>query len=238
MNRNEDYRQGHRKRMLDAFSEKGGDAFEDYQLLEMLLFYAIPRIDVKPLSKELLKQFGSLENIMSASSDQLKKVDGVGEKTALLVKLVYDISKKISENRCSEYKTIDDFGTAIDYFIEMYRFEKRVEKFAVMLLDNSNRIISCRFISDGVVDAVSVNIRKLMETALEHNASSIIIAHNHPGGKAYPSGEDIDFTLNLQHILNNVNIRLADHIILNEKEGFSMHSSIEFVEYFERSANK
>lgn len=238
MNKQEDYRQGHRKRMLDAFSERGGGAFEDYQLLEMLLFYAIPRIDVKPAAKELLKQFGSLENIMSASSDQLKKVDGVGNKTALLINLVYDISKRISENRCSEYKAIDNFGTAIDYFLEMYRFESRIEKFAVMLLDNSNRIISCRFISDGVVDAVSVNIRKLMETALEYNASSIIIAHNHPGGKAYPSGEDIDFTLNLQHILNNVNIRLADHIILNEKEGFSMHSSIEFVEYFERSANK
>lgn len=234
MNREEDYRKGHRERMMKAFSQRGGNAFEDYQVLEMLLFYAIPRIDVKPIAKDLLKHFGSFENVLSASEDQLRKINGIGDKTANFIKLVYCAAERISSNRCAEYKAIDNFSTAIDYFLEMYKFENRYEKFAVMLLDSSNRIISCEFISEGVVDAVSVNIRKVMELALENNASGIIIAHNHPSGSAYPSCEDIDFILNLLHILKNVDVCLADHIILNEKEGFSMHSSMEFVEYFEQ----
>ena len=234
MSREEDYRKGHRERMRSSYLERGGDAFEDYQLLEMLLFYAIPRIDVKPLAKELIKHFGSFEKVISASAQQLQKISGIGPNAAVLIKLVFDSARRISDNRCCGYKVIDEFGTAVNYFLEMFRFENRIEKFAGMLLDNLNRIIKCCFISEGVVDSVAVNIRKFMEIALENNATGIIIAHNHPGGEAYPSCEDIDFTLNLQHILHNVNVSLLDHIILNEKEGFSMHSSIEFVAYFER----
>lgn len=238
MDNREDYRKGHRSRMLKSYADRGGDAFEDYQLLEMLLFNSIPRIDVKPIAKRLLKEFGSLENVFSASRAKLQRVDGVGLKTAEMLNLVYDCTKRISDNRCAEYKVIKSFATAMEYFKEMYRHETQNERFAVMLLDSLNRVIDCRFISEGVVDAVSVNIRKFMEFALENKASSLIIAHNHPGGDIFPSAEDISFTVELITILENVGIYLADHIIVSGNESFSMHSSMDYVYIFERKRNQ
>ncbi|MDE6412796.1 MAG: DNA repair protein RadC [Eubacterium sp.] len=236
MDKQQDDRIGHRKRMLKAFAERGSSSFEDYQMLEMVLFYVIPRKDVKPIAKALLKHFGSLENVLSASKKQLMNIPGVGNETAVYLNLIFDVFLRLRDNRCKEQKTIKSLDDAADYFKEMYQFENKDERLAVMMLDSSNTIINCIFLSEGSVNAMEVNARKLMEQIIGFNASSVIIAHNHPNGLAYPSMEDVNFTLNVREMLKNMGVTLVDHVILNNKEAFSMHSDLEFVDYFERNS--
>ncbi|MDE5604511.1 MAG: DNA repair protein RadC [Eubacterium sp.] len=236
MDKQQDDRIGHRKRMLKAFAERGSSSFEDYQMLEMVLFYVIPRKDVKPIAKALLKHFGSLENVLSASKKQLMNIPGVGNETAVYLNLIFDVFLRLRDNRCKEQKTIKSLDDAADYFKEMYQFENKDERLAVMMLDSSNTIINCIFLSEGSVNAMEINARKLMEQIIGFNASSVIIAHNHPNGIAYPSSEDVNFTLNVREMLKNMGVTLVDHVILNNKEAFSMHSDLEFVGYFERNS--
>ncbi|MDE5996175.1 MAG: DNA repair protein RadC [Eubacterium sp.] len=234
MDKKQDDKIGHRSRMLNSFMERGSSSFDDYQLLEMLLFYAIPRKDVKPIAKNLLSDFGCLENVLAAQSNQLVNTPGVGEKTAAYLNLVYDVVKRLRDDKCKSYKFIKKLDDAADYFKEMFQHENKNERFAVMMLDNSNAIINCRFISEGSVNSTEISVRKFVELVLSFNAASIIIAHNHPHGVAYPSNEDIHFTLKLRDMLSDLGIYLADHIILNHNEAFSMHSDLKFVNYFEK----
>lgn len=234
MDKKNDDKIGHRSRMLNSFIERGSSSFEDYQLLEMLLFYVIPRRDVKPIAKNLLADFGCLENVLSTPPDQLVNIQGVGKKTAAYLNLIYDVVKRLRDDKCKNFKVIEKLDDAVDYFMEMFQYEYKGERFAVMMLDNSNKIINCRFLSEGSVNSTEISIRKLVELVISFNAVSVIIAHNHPNGIAYPSNEDINFTLKLRDMLSNLGVYLADHIILNEKEALSMHSDLNFVGYFEK----
>ncbi|MDE5670203.1 MAG: DNA repair protein RadC [Eubacterium sp.] len=234
MDKKQDGKIGHRGRMIHAYSERGSSSFEDYQMLEMLLFYVIPRKDVKPIAKSLLTDFGSLENVLAASKNQLMKTNGVGNETATFLNFIYDVDKRLRDNRCKNYKIIETLDEAADCFKEMFQYENKGERFAVMMLDNSNGIINCRFLSEGSVHSMEINIRKLVELVISFNAVSVVIAHNHPNGIAYPSNEDINFTLKLRDMLSNIGVYLADHIILNNDEAFSMHSDLNFVGYFEK----
>lgn len=234
MDKKPDDKIGHRGRMIHAYSERGSSSFEDYQMLEMLLFYIIPRKDVKPIAKSLLTDFGSLENALSASKNQLMKTKGVGNETATFLNFIYDIDKRLRDNRCKSYKIIETLDEAADCFKEMFQYENKGERFAIMMLDNSNGVINCRFLSEGSVHSMEINIRKLVELVISFNAVSVVIAHNHPNGVAYPSNEDINFTLKLRDMLSNIGVYLADHIILNNDEVFSMHSDLNFVGYFEK----
>lgn len=233
----QDMNSGHRERVTESIMERGYSTYADYQLLETLLFYAIPRRDVKPIAKRLLEKFGTFDSIFSKPPEVLITVEGVGVKTAVYLNVIGGVVKRLNDHNCKEYVTIDSFDTAINFFMDMYRADNEVEKFAAVFLDNSNKIKHYCFISDGTADSVSVNIRKFMELALSTGAASVIIAHNHPGGEAFPSCEDVDFTINLLNVLESVHVYLADHIVLNEKEGFSMHSSINYVEIFDRKSN-
>ena len=235
MDKQQDDRIGHRKRMLNAFDKRGSSSFEDYQMLEMLLFYAIPRKDVKPIAKNLLKHFGSLENVLSASRQQLLSIPGVGNETAVYLNLLLDVFTRIREDKRKEYKKIESLKDALDYFKEMYRFENKAEKFAVMMLDSSNAIIKCDFFSEGSANATEISARKLIEHIVGYNTTtSVILAHNHPDGKAAPSCDDVSFTLNIRDMLNGIGITLVDHVILNHDEAFSMHSSDSFARFFEK----
>ena len=234
MDKKQDDKIGHRSRMLNSFIKRGSSSLEDYQLLEMLLFYAIPRRDVKPIAKNLLSDFGCLENVLAAQPNQLVNTQGVGEKTAAYLNLIYDVVKRLRDDKCKSYEIIENLDDAVDYFKEMYQYENKSEKFAVMMLDNSNGIINCRFLSEGSVNSTEISIRKFIELVISFNAVSIIVAHNHPNGIAYPSNEDIDFTLKLRDMLSNIGVYLVDHIILNYDDAFSMHSDLEFANYFER----
>lgn len=228
----DDYAKGHRQRMRDKYLEEGAGAFHDYQLLELCLFYAIPRIDVKRIAKDLLQEFGTLDNVLSATPYQLMSVDGVGENTAIFLNLIKNVNKKALLSR-QEAESITGYSMAIDYFKDMFAFEEN-ERFAVMLLDNYNKVKLCRFVGEGIVNVAEVSMRIITRYAMGCNASGMIIAHNHPRGLAIPSETDIDLTLKIRDFMKTLGVTLYDHVILGQDGAYSMRSSLKYNKYFDK----
>lgn len=226
-----DYTAGHRSRLREKYLENSANLVYDYEALELLLTYSIPRKDVKPLAKELLARFGSIEKVFSASARQLSAVKGVGDGTAALITLVRDIQTRCEKCKNENVKYVPDSESACEYFCNLLRTQTR-ERFLIASIDNSGRLISCRTIASGDINHIDINSRDILETVLLDNASRAIIAHNHPLGLAEPSAADIDFTLNVRTILSSVNVELSDHIIVGEKEVLSMRDSHRYSKYF------
>ncbi len=203
---------GHRQRVKSRFKEVGASAFDDHNLLEMLLFYAVPRRDTNELAHKLINRFGSYSGVLEASIDELMTVDGMGESAAVLIKLVPEMNKRYMQ-RNSAGEVIDSANAAGRYFMAKLAYET-VEVACAMFLDSKSRVISCREISRGVVNGTNISIRAIAEQALACKASSVIIAHNHPDGIALPSAEDELSTQRIKLALSTVGIRLTDHIIV------------------------
>lgn len=228
-----DYTAGHRERLRKKYLENSANLVYDYEVLELLLTYAIPRKDVKPVAKELLARFGSIEKVFSASAHQLSAVSGIGPNTAVLITLVRDIHARCEKSKNENVKFVGSSKSALTYFKNLLRSETR-EKFLLAGIDNSNRIIACREIASGDMNHVDINPRDIIETVLLDNASRVIIAHNHPGGIAEPSVNDIDLTLNVRNILASVHVELSDHIIIGESSALSMRESYRYSKYFKK----
>ena len=222
---------GHRKRLKEKYLASSNSLVYDYEALELLLTYSIPRIDVKPIAKELLNQFGSMDNVLNANPTQLQKVNGVGPNTAILISLIKDISVRASKSRSENTKMLNNPKTAIQFFQNMLA-EETIEKFLLVTIDNSNKIISCHTLAEGETDYVNVDPRRMFEMVLFDNAPRVMIAHNHPHGNADPSAFDIDFTLKVRNILNSLQIELEDHIIIGETDSLSMRNSYHYSKYF------
>lgn len=225
-----EYTNGHRKRLKEKYANES-NSLHDYELLELLLTYSIPRKDVKPTAKDLIKHFGNFENVFNATQSQLMKVNGIGENSATLISLFNTIGDKINKNRNANIKELNNSEEAKEYFVNLLKSERN-EKVAVLSLDNSNHIISCRVISEGTVNLIDVSPRKIVEAVITDNASNVIIAHNHPFGDSEPSAKDVDFTLKTRDLLRPLGVELFDHIIIGENDAFSMRSSLRFVHYF------
>lgn len=227
----DDYTAGHRKRVKEKYLEKGANAFQnDYEFLELALFYSIPQKDVKSIAKKLINEFGSLENVLEASPSQLMKVSGVGEHTAVLLSLIRDINKRAASTR-KNYREIKNFDMALDYFANMFEFEEN-EKFAVLFLDNMNKPVFSKILCEGIVNTAQVPIRLMTRYAIDSNAANLIISHNHPHGAAVPSAADVEVTLNIRNFMKAIGVKLIDHIIVGENEVFSMRSSMEYNAFF------
>lgn len=237
MNKTEDHRKGHRARLKGKYYETGESALHDYELLEMLLFYSIPRRETKSLAKELIHYFGSLDNLLNADVQQIKNaVSGVGEETAILIKLTADLCKRAHNTRGKE-EPITGVKQAAEHFKNLLENEAS-EKFAVMILDNGNRIQFLGVISDGTVSAAEVDLMKLTKLIAIHQASGIILGHNHPKGLAQVSGADVSTTLMIRDFINQLGVVLLDHIIIGENGAYSMRSDLEFNRYFDTDSNK
>jgi len=204
---------GHRDRLKKRFIEHGFAGMDDHNVLEMLLFYALPRVDTNVLAHELMNRFGSLPNIMEASVEELRQVNGIGENAAVLIAMVTQLNKRYLEQRSVETKVIHSTSEAGAYFVAKFAYET-VELAYAMLLDSKNGIICCKQISRGVVNATDINVRSLVELALKYNSASVIIAHNHPRGIAVPSREDEECTRMISNALKLVEVRLVDHIVV------------------------
>lgn len=204
---------GHRNRMKSRFKDAGANAFDDHNLLEILLFYAVPRRDTNELAHALINRFGSYSAVLEASIDELMTIDGIGESAAVLIKLVPEMNKRYMNRANADLMTVDSSSAAGEYFLAKFAYET-VEVAYAMYLDSKNRIISCREISRGVVNATNISIRVIVEQALACKASSVIIAHNHPDGSPVPSAEDELTTQKIKVALSTVGIRLADHIVV------------------------
>lgn len=215
---------GHRGRMKQRFLKSGLTGFDDLAALELLLFYAIARQDTNPIAHRLLDRFGSLSGVLEAPLDELKKVEGVGESAALLLRLVPEIGKMhlIQKSRPGD---ILNTTTKCGEYLAPRFFGERDEVVWILCLDAKCKALDCRLLFRGGVNTAGVSVRKVVETAIGCNATSVVLAHNHTSGIALPSREDELTTQQLKTALDAVGIQLVDHIIVAGDDFVSLADS-------------
>ena len=213
----------HRRRVKNRFRNEGLDHFEELHALELLLFYAIPQGDVNPLAHRLLSHFGNLRHVLEAPAEQLMGVKGVGEHTAILLSLVRGLSQKYmtSGDSAAPLNTMADCGS---YLVNRF-LGRRDEVVMLLCLDAKRMPLACRIVSEGSVNTAEVSVRKVVEAALAVNATSVILAHNHPSGIAVPSMPDIVTTRRMGTALAAVDIILEDHIVVAGRDYVSLRDS-------------
>jgi DNA repair protein RadC len=212
--------EGHRDRLKKKFSESGLDAFHDYEVIELLLSYAIPRRDVKPLAKKLLGRFGSLKGVMDATQQELESLTGIGRHTAVLFKLAKGLGTMYLMEKAREKPQVNCTRDLLDYCRSKMGGLKD-EQFHVIYLDAQNKIIDTETIQEGIVNQAVVYPRKVLENALTQKASAIILVHNHPSGHVKPSDADIRLTKTIQDTAKILDILVHDHLIIGENRFFS-----------------
>lgn len=213
--------QGHRDRMKRRFVESGLDNFHDHNVLELLLFYAIPQKDTNPLAHDLINTFGSLSAVLDAPIEELVKVTGVGENAAILIKLIPQISRRYLISRVSGELILSSTKKAGDYLLPFFYAEKD-EVVYILCMDAKCKLLTCQLLFRGSVNSAHVSIRKIVETALVANATSVILAHNHTSGIAIPSEDDERTTQKIRQALELVGIILSDHIVVADDDYVSM----------------
>lgn len=209
----------YRKRMRDKYIENGLAVFADHEIIEFLLYYAIPRKDVNPLAHQLLSHFGSVSAVLEASVDSLTQIEGIGENTATFIHFLFDLFTRY--NRDTHMRTkLSSSAVAKAYCKRLYT-EPNVEQFFVICVGPSNKIISQRLINSGTMTKVNVNIRQITDFALKNRCERIIISHNHTTDRCMPSDEDISFTRSIicSCMLNDIDV--LDHIVVSRGESSS-----------------
>ena len=215
---------GHRQRIKSRFRMDGLDNFDEVHVLELLLCYCIPRRDTNPLAHALLEHFGSLSQVLEASVEELEKVPGVGENVSTFLTLTTAVSRYYLVNRGSA-SAILNTPSLCGQFLMPYFYGRRNETVFLLCLDAKCKVICCREIGEGSVNSAAISVRKLVEIALGANATTAILAHNHPGGLALPSSDDLQSTRRVARALYSVDIILADHIIVSDDDFISLVDS-------------
>ena len=214
---------GHRRRMLESFLRTGLAGFSDVEALEFLLSYSIPRQDVNPLAHRLLEEFGGLHRIFELPASQLSRVPGVGSRTAALIRLVAELWVRGEESRSRSKRYLRSTEELGKYLCTLAE-GTREERAWLLSLDASCRVLECRELCRGAVNAVNLPFRKRVEAALLANASSVVLAHNHTNGNLLPSLSDISYTRDAARALALVDVILADHFIIGERRYLSLRA--------------
>jgi len=212
---------GHRQRLRARFLAGGLESFRDYEILELLLTFAIPFSDVKPLAKRLLADFGSFSAVMDASSEELVKVAGLGEYSATLLRLVKACAEYYLKEQAIKRRSIPSLPVLVDYCRTSLGGLKD-EQFRVIFLNSQNEIIAEETIQEGTVDQTVVYPRKVLEGALKHKATGLILVHNHPSGKLTPSTADRELTRAIIQAAQPLSIVVHDHLIIAKQGYYSM----------------
>ena len=224
---NEKDSQGHRERIKEKFLKNGIDGFAEYEILELLLTYCIPRKDTKPIAKELLNKFKSLDNIFKADFDKLFAIDGLGKNSIAFLKLIGDLPSIIYKDELKNKKLVDKETLKIsnkDILLKYLRNKigyEEIEKFYVLYLSSSNEVIEFEENSVGTLDRSSVYPREIYKKIINLNAKSVILAHNHPSDNITPSKCDIELTNEIAKGLKNFGALLIEHIIITKNSYFS-----------------
>jgi DNA repair protein RadC len=209
----EPHYRGHRTRLRERFAEVGEQAMRDYELLELVLFRSIPQRDVKPLAKAMIARFGSFAEVLGAPRERLIEIDGIGDATALDLKLVEAAARRLARGAIGQRAVLASWKDVIEYCRTAMAFSER-EQFRILFLDKRNLLIADEVQSNGTVDHTPVYPREVVKRALELSASALILVHNHPSGDPTPSNADIRMTNDLQNIAKPLGIALHDHIIV------------------------
>ncbi len=212
---------GHRERLKRMFDEQGLSGMQDHVALELLLFYALPRVDTNTIAHELIARFGSLSAVFDAPMEELMTVNGVGENTARLIKLIPQVGRRYLVSRGSMNDILDSSTKAGEYLLP-YFYGERDEVVYMICLDAKCKVINCKLIARGSVNSAGVSVRRIVENALLYKATSVIMAHNHTSGIAVPSKEDELTTYRIDAALRAVDITLTDHIVVAEDDFVSL----------------
>lgn len=221
----ENIHSGHRERVKRDFLENGfNETTPPHKIIEMLLFYSIPRKDTNETAHELLNRFGSVSGILDASVEQLTEVPGVNINTAALIKLIIPIARIYKNDKSTAAEKFESIDGLCDYLMNKY-FGYAREVFTVLSLTAGGKLIGCDVLSEGNISEVNISTREVIETVLKRRAACAVIAHNHPDGVALPSREDIDVTETVKSALSHINVKLLDHIIIAGDDYVSMAQS-------------
>ena len=215
---------GHRQRLKTRFREEGLDHFEEHEVLELLLYYTIPRRDTNPIAHELMNRFGSLSQVLDARSEELAKVDGMGDAAATFLSLITAVGRYYLVNRTMLETILPTLDKCGQYLVPFFH-GRRNEMVYILCLDAKCKVLCCKEMGEGSVNSAGVPIRRIVETALGVNATSVILAHNHPSGFAFPSDEDVLTTRRVALALDAVEIQLVDHIIVSDDDFVSLAQS-------------
>ena len=217
------YIRDHRKRLRTRFMDGGATAMPDYELLELVLFRAIPRQDVKPLARRLMDRFGDFNAVLSAAPERLAEVDGIGASTITELKIVEAAAHRLSRARVMQRPVISSWAAVIDY-CHTTMSHRETEQFRVLFLDRKNVLIADEEQARGTVDHVPVYPREVVKRALALNASALILVHNHPSGDPSPSDADIAMTAQIGTAAQALGLELFDHIIVGKSRELSFRS--------------
>lgn len=212
---------GHRKRLRERFRKSGRQALHDYELLELLLAYAVPRRDTKPLAKELIRRFGSVQAVFDAPFEQIEAVKGVGEYASTLFGLTKACMNRYLEPPADDGFTITGPESVVEYLRGEMGGHPR-ERFMLLCLNAAGRLIHTRIMSEGTVDLAHVYPREILRIALEKNASALILVHNHPSGSLNASEQDLQMTKVLTDACSQVGITVHDHLIVSRSGAYSI----------------
>lgn len=219
---------GHRGRLKEKILElESIEKLKDYEILEIFLTYSIPRIDVKPIAKELLNKFKSLRNLLLSQSSGLKGTKGVGDSTIVFFKICHEIFSRVVKEEIIEEINLNSPEKVINY-CKLRMSGLQFEEFRVLFLNRKNKLIQDEAIQTGTIDKAAVFPRELIKRAIELGAGAMILVHNHPSGDCTPSKADIEVTINIKDAAKLVEIYLYDHIIIGKNDHFSMRSNKSF----------
>lgn len=218
---------GHRDRLRARFLKVGAEALAEYELLELVLFRAVPRRDVKPLAKALINRFGSFAEVLTAEPDQLNKIDGISAGIIADFKLVAVAGQQIARGALKDRPLMSSWGAVCEYLRAAMALAAR-EEFRILFLDKRNHLIRDEVQGRGTVDHTPVYPREIARRALELSATAIILAHNHPSGDPTPSGADIRMTREIVSVLDPLGIVVHDHVILG-RDGHASFKGLKLI---------
>ena len=215
---------GHRQRLKNRFLQEGLDSFTEVQALELLLFYGIPRRDTNPIAHELLDRFGSLAQVLETPVAALCQVNGISENAATMLHLAREMERCYLVSRSTQNTVLPSLDDCARYMLPFF-FGRTLETVYLLCLDAKCKVLCCKEIGEGSVNSAGISVRKIVETALNANATSVVLAHNHPSGVAIPSDEDLQTTRRIAGALQAVEVHLADHIVVADHDYVSLAQS-------------
>lgn len=217
----ENLHQGHRQRVKQRFRQEGLDAFADHQVLEMLLFYCIPRRDTNELAHKMIRQFGSLSNLLEAAPEEIMELCQVSENTAILVSLIPSLARRYQQSRWRARPDLGDSTKAGEYAVSLFT-GRTYEAFFMLCLNAQNRLTHTVLINEGTIDETAVYPRNIVEAALRYQAAKVVLAHNHPGGSMKPSRADLRITQIIKDALGTIFVEVVDHLIVAGEQYLSL----------------
>ncbi len=226
---------GHRVRLKERFAKSGLETFDNHQVLELLLFYAIPRKDTNELAHRLMDTFGGLPQVLEASKEDLCRVDGIGQHCASLIMFCGQLLKRYHFEKVSNITVFNNVQAMGDYLRPIFLNEKN-EKSVILLVNNRWELLACETLANGTLTSTEAHARTIVETALRHRATGVVLAHNHPAGYATPSAADIQTTRRIRDALALVEVEVLDHLIFSQDDYVSMRQTPQHAPLFSAMA--